>query len=192
MTRILLLTVTVVVSLASNSTAQPFSTTPPIDRQLTVSQIYNYRVSEYSPRVRVEPVVSRALASFDTPEAATISHISSMLAGDWEWFMDMWRVQSRVSLERDLVSSGITRDDIVKRWAVLRGATIELVTRIDTGIFTIVVFSTGPNSRLPVVLREETGRWYLTDELKDDPGLSAGPSLNWGPDGKASISKVIR
>ncbi len=172
--------------------SQTYQMSIPVKREVTVELHYNYSIREYTPRIQVAVLESAARASYESPEAAATSHVSAMIAGDWEWFLGTWTAQFGRSLERDLQAQGIAREAVLRKWEALKNAKVEFSSRIDTGSFAIVTLAVSTGGTLIVPLKVVDRQWRVTNELKDDPALSAGPQLKWGPDGKAVIQKVVR
>jgi hypothetical protein len=115
-----------------------------------------------------------------------------MIAGNLDWFIGMWSKESASAIEDDLARQGLTHEAIAAKWMSLKQGTIELVSRIDTGPYVVITFAPNASSRLVAVLKQDKGKWQLTNELKDDPALASGPAIVWGADGKTTISRVVR
>jgi hypothetical protein len=156
----------------------PFYPTGPGQvKQFVVENIYTYERLVYSPAIVIQRVV-RDKASYATPEQALVSHLSAMLAGDYEWWLSGWDKGSQKYLDERSKQVNRTPADWRALWAkALVGDQIVLTERLETGPF-------GPYVMLVYVLRDkagkdtfkttyvaklEAGRWVATQELAEDP-----------------------
>lgn len=163
---------------AGQTSSSPYPTTASVVGKVTVETTYYFARRDYQPPVPV-PNVS-ATASFDTPEAAVMASISAMTRKDFEAFRSMWDESSRRMMEAKDRELGQTRETWVAAWDRIftRGARTELVSRIDSGDYVIVVYrvvDADPNEKpveMQAVLKLQGKRWVMTQELSGDPVFS--------------------
>jgi hypothetical protein len=170
---------------AQNEPAPPpvFPAGPPASGSVIVENEYRFTVRQYTPAVDVV-VVPRAKATDDNPEAAAIAGISAMVSQDFDWFRSTWDRASVAILE--------ARDKEMKQDATFwtrawqrafTGKKIQLVSRIDTGGYVIIVYrvlgsaargntsAENADIELSTVLKRDGDRWLATQELAQDPVL---------------------
>ena len=153
---------------------------PKVDKVVEVRQFF-YRTMAYEPMVRVRPV-AKADAGYDTPEAAAISSISAMLAGDLTWFRSTWDDAARALMENNDRDAGRSADYWPNLWRErLSDKQMHLTHRIETGTYVLIAYRASPvdatntdpaqSFDLITVLHEVDGRWVATQELMEDPVL---------------------
>jgi hypothetical protein len=179
------------ISLESN-----FEMLPVRKRQIIVQRIYNYEIREYRPSPSIGLLASAREASYKSPEETVIANVSAMMTQDWNWFLNTWSESSARQIKEDSESRGLTTENLVAKWAGLKGKKLAFVSRIDTGKYVIVTYDlvdeAGQKSRSLAPMMLENGRWLLTNDLHDDPALTAGLGLDWDSNGRAVVTKVIR
>lgn len=197
---IMLRTCTIAVAflwLGSRAVGQPkpqaqFTTTPTAKKQIVVELVYNYELADYTPPVPVRALSSSAEAVYTSPEGAVIANLSAMLAKDWQWFIDGWTAASAKGIEADLLKQNLTHQQMVNKWDMFKKGEKELVSRIKTGDFVIITYTTGAGGKMFAVVKRENGLWHLTNELSDDPILTVGLKLVFDNNGTAVIKRVVR
>jgi hypothetical protein len=151
---------------------------------------YRFQVREYRPHRELVPV-TREKASYATPEDAATAYFSALFAVDRAWWKASWVEAAGERTDRAAREAEASAKDELARatfsWERIqrdeyRGKEIEFTHRIDTGRFVALLYEVeDPRQTVPhvppdpprvVVLREENGRWLVTDELrKNDPVL---------------------
>ncbi len=180
------------IAVGQSSLQLQFTTTPPVKRQIVVERTYNYELMDYAPHAPIRPLNSSREAVFTSPEGAVISNVSAMLAKDWQWFIDGWTPESAKAIEDDLQRQGITHQSMVNKWGPLKEGPKELISRINTGDYVIITYTTSANGKMFAVVKRENRLWHLTNDLHDDPILTAGLNLAWDDSGTAVIKRVVR
>lgn len=72
-------------------------------------------VGTYVPPMSVN-AVTRGTASYLTPEDAAVAFLSSMAAGDYDWWLSIWSTESRAAMEKHYRDTGRKPADIVANW----------------------------------------------------------------------------
>jgi len=158
-----------------------FPTLPPTEEALTAVNIYNYTESLFDPPLVVEQL-PEGVESFETPVKAMITRVSTMMAGDFDAFMETWEPESRVeTAERD-ADLGRTPLNYVQTWAsIFDVARTTLIRRIETGRYVILTYKYVSEDgealsemEFPAVFAKVDGEWLASQDLaRDDlPELS--------------------
>jgi hypothetical protein len=154
-----------------------YPTTPPVVSKVVVESTYYFARRDYQPPVPVPNVGTTT--SFDTPEGAAIASISAMKARDFDRFRSMWDEPSRKMMEAKDLELGQTPETWTEAWErVLTNRTAELVSRIDSGDYTIIAYrlvspdSTVKPIEMQAVLKAKGKRWFLTQDMSADPVFS--------------------
>jgi hypothetical protein len=163
-----------------------------VKKQIVVELTYNYTQTDYSPPVEFRPLGDKASASLNTPEAAVISYVSAMIAGDWQWFISGWTSDSAKGIEDELRNQGVTHESMVQRWQAFKNGPHQLISRVDTGNYAMITYLAGSPTKLFAVVKNDGGVWHLTNELADDPMLAGGSQVVFDANGKAVIRKTVR
>jgi len=149
--------------------APRFPTSSPETDEVVVEQIYRFRVRQFTPPVRVQPV-DRSKAGYSTPEDALIAQCSAALAGDYDWWLAGWDKAGK-----DAVSKR-GADYWKKNWRDLLGSrTFVLLRRAETEGAVIYEYKLDPPPQIAelaqgtIVFRQEAGRWANTRALAEDP-----------------------
>jgi len=177
------------------SWARPaFPTKPAEDKVITTVDTYNYTVSSYTPAVQVAPIVRNA-ASFATPEAATVTQFSAMIARDVDWFSTTWTPASWAETEAYNAAIGRTPDEMSRLWqSVFAAARPIVIRRIDTGPYTIITYKyVAPDGKplldieMPLILEKFEGRWLATQALRKDSFPVLSPWITGESEHEATV-----
>src|SRR5689334_13509891 len=185
----------IVLCCASNSqqsATQQMAMTQPDKKQIVMENIYNYEIRQYRAPTTLDVATIPSESGYTSPESTVRSYISAMMAKDWQWFLQGWTHESANEIEQENKNKGISVPTITSRWNNFVGKRIELVSRIDTGQYAVVVYqlvaSDGTVSKSFAPMKHENGKWLLTNDLRDDPLLTAGLNLNWTSEGRAVVT----
>lgn len=156
-----------------------YPTASPAVQNLVVEEKYYYTVAPYEPAVVVPPV-SRTEATYRTPEEATIASISAMRTLDFDWFREVWEPASRRVLEERDRSTGQTPQFWKEAWqrAFSKYPRVELAHRIRTDEYVLISYrlvnpsNPAESLEMTAVLKRQDGRWFMTQDLADDPVLA--------------------
>jgi hypothetical protein len=155
-----------------------FKTKEPRQKELVIEYVYSFREVEFDPPIQIKPFKSSTEASYDSPEAAVMSHFSAMYAKDYQWFQRTWSKESQKLNEEDDRKKERTSEFWLNLWdKVLSGKRVELTHRIESGKYVLINYRLIPISGGPatfedlLALTTENGRWVLTQELASDPLL---------------------
>jgi hypothetical protein len=168
-----------------------YPSTPRKQSQFTVQYVYNYAQSNYTPAVTL-PLVSRAAAKRDTPEAALIAFYSAMRSGDYEAWLQCWDEPSR----RDLVAKTKEQKNGPEYWRALwrqfyTGRRFVLMDRLETVNYVILDVQiedpNKPGQNMPdsEVLVGHEGQWWVSNAFTND-----GLVMNY--DTSAPTNKVTK
>lgn len=145
--------------------------------------IHRFTERTYDPPYRLKDFERMPKAdTLETPEEALASLTSAMSRVDWDWWIQQWDRPSRRRLARLLKMQGIGKERFIEIWAaVAKGERFVATRRIDMPGY-VIIYSrreTADDSemeaRSPLALkRDASGRWWLTNELKDHPVYSYG------------------
>jgi hypothetical protein len=169
--------------------AIPYLTATPKLERIVVEQSYYFTRAEYRPPVQVSSV-ARVASSAATPEDSVVALISSMRAGDFEWFRSLWTPESRKMMEDRDKKLGRGPGFWVDKWReVVQGKQAILTHRIRTGEYVLIAYklvAAPPSGAQPpkeeeaftstAALRKVDGKWSLTQELASDPVASYWPN----------------
>ena len=156
-----------------------FPTTSPEFKSVVEERVYFFTVRTYDPPVAVTPLATRSEASFDNPENSAITHLSAMVAGDYDWWLSTWsKTSHKMMTERDK-KAGRSPDFWKEAWRkVFSNRTIELTQRVETGDYVIIAFKliskSNPKSKeiqSELVLKKFNQKWLGTQDLNSDPVL---------------------
>ena len=144
-----------------------FPSTKRVQRLFTVAYAYDYAYSMYTPAASL-PIVSRAAAKLDTPEAAAIAYTSAARTGD----LDALAAASdppeakllRAQIADPAMGAARIKADVAKMFP---GKTVELLARIEVNGYVILdIHASGsPLRYLPLTFRLNGGSWYFTNDL---------------------------
>ena len=147
--------------------------------QVVIEDEYRFIVRRYEPSVRVT-TVTKATASYATPEDAAIAQISAMLAGDFGWFVETWDPQSAQLMAARDKAQNQDASFWTQTWQrSLAGKRAELVARVDSGPYVVIEYrmvgvAAGGSQEsfdLTTVVKLHEGRWRNTQDLSQDPVL---------------------
>lgn len=154
-----------------------YPTTAPIVSKVVVESTYYFVRRDYQPPIPVANLGTTA--GFDTPEGTAIASISAMKARDFDRFRSLWDEPSRKIMEAKDLELGQSREAWTEGWKrVFTNRTVELVSRIDSGDYTIIAYrllSPDPAVKpieMQAVLKAVGKRWFLTQDMSTDPVLS--------------------
>lgn len=148
----------------------------PVAKEIVVEESYQFRMYEFKPPATFEPI-KKELASYASPEEALTSHLSSIIAGDADWFVRGWMAGERESqrLELPIRTTAWKQFTLGRRYVVhARGETLGYV-------FFDIELQAGPGGPAPqeealrwdlLVLGRENGEWLATQALRRDPVLA--------------------
>lgn len=163
---------------AAFAAAPVFPATAPETRRLVVEDSYFFQVRTFTPAVKVK-YVTRAAASYRTPEDAAIARISALVAHDFAWFRSGWTEQAQAVLEAQDKRTGQTPTFWVNLWQkVFANRQIELTHRIETGEYVLIAYRIigagegGKDVEMIDALKKENEQWLGTQEVSSDPVLS--------------------
>jgi hypothetical protein len=174
---LLAVTISFLAPIANSQVAnERFKLSPAEKRQFVVENIFNYTRQEFDPPVVVQQI-KRTGANYSTPEDAFISHVSAMISGDYDWWLSGWTADAQNYLKAQDQKLKRTPENWKTAWSgVLSGKQVVLLERLETGPYTILVYSlrTPPPDgketfRSLYAARIEAGRWLATQELENDP-----------------------
>lgn len=159
------------------------STTKPVDKTLTIVNIYRYKEMSISPPVMIDPILKNE-QRYGTPEEAMISRVSAMMALDYEWWLNTWDPASRILFQEKERASDRTKDYWIQWWKdSFRFTRFTLIRHIETGPYVILTYrmmskdgkDVGRGLELPVVFRNEHGHWLVTADLSSDQLAQSSP-----------------
>lgn len=164
------------------SLAEPsFPTTDPVSRVLTVREIYFYDEAMFAPPVRV-PALPENVSDQSSPERTMVSRVSAIYQRDYDRFFEYWDEASRRIVEAELTAGAYSREDLVGNWGVLNGMDIVLTRKVEAGEYDILTYQfkvkggdDGPLLEMPVIFKEEEGRWFATQDLRQDELIATSP-----------------
>jgi hypothetical protein len=157
-------------------------------KQVIIERVTPVQVTMFETPVPVR-AVSRAEASYTTPEKAAVAFLSAMAAGDYAWWFSIWSSDSRAFLTKHYQDTGRQPADVVKYW---RGLLTEqkafLVGKAeyvrDMKPYTLVRYrttlldqATGKPFEQTLVFKVSHGRWEAVQDLLRDPVLVAAEQL---------------
>lgn len=160
-------------------TAAPiFPATAPETQRIVVEDSYFFQVRTFTPAVKVK-YITRAAASYRTPEDAAIARISALVATDFAWFRSGWTEQAQAVLEAQDKLTGQTPTFWVNLWQrIFANRQIELTHRIETGEYVLIAYRIigagegGKDVEMIDALKKDKDRWLGTQEISGDPVLS--------------------
>ncbi len=169
-----------------------FPASAPDVQRLIVEDSYFYQVRTFTPAVKVKPV-TRAAASYGTPEDAAIARISALVAGDFAWFRSGWTQQAQIVLDEQDKLTNQTPEFWKNLWAkIFTGRQVELTHRIETGEYMLIAYRVlgagkdGKDVELIDALKKVDGQWLGTQEISRDP------VLNYWRTPETPIKRIIR
>lgn len=160
-----------------------YKTGNPVEKQMTVVDVYNYREIMYDPPIVVN-LVSKKERHNGTPEEAMISRVSAMMTLDFEWWLETWDSTSRKEILENDRKAGRTKEYWIQWWKDSFGfARIMLIRRIESGPYVILTYrltneqgkDVGRNIEYPSVFHSINKKWYSTVELASDPLIPKSP-----------------
>lgn len=156
--------------------AVTYTTARPSVQKVVVEETYYYTVAPYEPVV-VVPAVTRAEATYRTPEEAAIASVSAMRTLDFEWFRELWDPASQRVLEARDRSLGQTPQFWKEAWqrAFAQHTRVELTHRIRTDDYVLISYrlvnpaNPADSLEMMTALKRQDGRWWATQDLAHDP-----------------------
>ncbi len=146
--------------------APAFPSTPRTQRSFTVSYVYDYAFSSYTPAADL-PTVVRGQAKRDTPEDAAIAFFSAQRAGDFDGFLQCWTEKDRKRIQELTKTPGMDRATALARWKQLYTGKVQLVDRIETTGYVILDVRVG-TAQMPAVFKLVEGQWLATNDLGEN------------------------
>ncbi|HEY4358884.1 MAG TPA: hypothetical protein VGN16_24265 [Acidobacteriaceae bacterium] len=143
-------------------------------RQFTVEYVYRYAQSDYTPAAKITPV-KRGESKNDTPEHLMIASISAEQSLDYDWWFSLWDSRSQAMIT-DLAK---TQKHDAAWWKAawqrsVAGKTVTLYSRLELPNDIILEYRMGAPvpatpglQTIPMPMRREGGKWFLTLELND-------------------------
>lgn len=141
--------------------------------KFVVEYVYNYTKRAYTPVIVFKPV-TRNTASYATPEQAFVSHYSAMASGDYEWWLSGWTAEAQSGIQQRNARMNRTAKSWQEIWSkALRGETIKLVERVETGPYVFIVYKMFNESGKATMhsiyaCKLVKDKWLATDELSED------------------------
>lgn len=141
--------------------------------KFVVEYVYNYTKRAYTPEI-VFKAVTRNAASYATPEQAFISHYSAMASGDYEWWLSGWTTEAQGGIQQRNARMNRTAKNWQEIWSkALRGETIKLVERVETGPYVFIVYKMfderGKATMQSIyACKLVKDKWLATEELSED------------------------
>lgn len=172
-----------------------YRTTPAVQKEITATEHYTYRVAEYQPPVTIQ-AVPKPSWRWTTPEEAMISRTSAMMISDYDAFMAAWDPASRAESVQSYGGSGQTEEKWLQQWKeIFAIGRMVMTRRIDTGEYAIITYrvltfdgqDVGGGLELPTVFVKNDGRWAATQALKRDPLVLQSPWVS----GQDQIERTV-
>ena len=167
-------------TLSAQSLKPKFKVSSEVTKQLIVETIYTYRVMKYEQPVTINLLTKEDQSSYSTPEDAVAAHFSAMYAGNHDWFMNSWTKDSQIKMRERDISLRRTPEFWLDTWKkILPVKTVQLVTRIESGSYVFIEYqlvsreTNQPTFHDTLALKDEDGKWRITQELAADPVLAA-------------------
>lgn len=141
--------------------------------KFVVEYVYNYTKRAYTPEIVFKAVAGKD-ASYATPEQAFIAHYSAMAAGDYAWWLSGWTTEAQSNIQLRNVKMNRTAKSWQEIWSkALRGETIKLVERVETGPYVLIVYKMFNESGKVTMhsiyaCKLVKDKWLATDELSED------------------------
>lgn len=149
-----------------------------VEKRLVMGKtVYRFMMGPYNPMAYVK-FVEKKDADYRTPEKALVTHLSAMQALDMDWARKSWDSASLAYMDDADKRGKITRQDWINRWKELTGRPhfINFRAELTSGgkKYTLIAYTAdlGPEKQGPfsfVPMRQQGGRWYLTQELRRHP-----------------------
>jgi len=172
------------------------------NKKVIVENVTTVAVGTWTPAVPVT-AVSRASASYATPEKAAVALLSAMAAGDYAWWLSIWSPEARALMTQRYQESGRTSADIVANWrGILTERPAVLVGKAEyarqRSIYALVRYRTTGGSGLTardlktgkvtdlgskdfentLAFKLSNGRWEAVQDLAADP-VFHGSGMLW-------------
>jgi hypothetical protein len=178
----------------STSAWQEPSYGPAVAHELSdQGKIHRYTEKVISPAYRLTGVPVPEESQLTRPELVLIRHAHAITQTfDWNMSNALWDPASRAAFEAQMAKFKETPEDRVKNWKEgYKGKQLELYKRLDIPgyvLFYVGVVGEPQQARqmaVPLVVKEENKRWWLTHDLRENPVASkdflaglrnAGPS----------------
>ncbi len=169
--------------------------------ELTIENVYYFHVSKYIPSTAEITLLKKPEeASYDTPEDAFISNISSLVAADYKWFQETFTSDARNWYEKTNKEHNRGREWWEEKWRkYYPGKRFVLIKRTESGEFVTITYHCMDSLKTEVKYKssrtfEKTkdGKWLATRKLPPNDPISITP-WPW-PDGETTRRerRVIR
>jgi hypothetical protein len=149
-------------------------------RELSDSgKIHRYTEQVVSPAYRLTGVPMPEESQLTRPELVLVRHAHAVTQTfDWKMSNALWDPTSRAAFEAEMAKFKETPEDRVRKWKEnYQGKHLEIYKRADVPgyvLFYVGVAGEPPENRkvaLPLVVKQEKGRWWLTHDLREHPVL---------------------
>jgi hypothetical protein len=143
-------------------------------------KIHRYTEKAVSPGYRLTGVPVPEESQLTRPELVLVRHAHAITQTfDWNMSNALWDPASRSAYEAHMAKFKQTPEDRVKNWKeVYKGKQLEIYKRLDIPgyvLFYVGIVDEPAAARemaLPLVVKEENKRWWLTHDLRENPVAS--------------------
>ena len=143
-------------------------------------KIHRYTEQVISPGYRLTGIPLPEESQLTRPELVLVRHAHALTQTfDWNMSNALWDPVSRAAFEAHMAKFKETPEERVKNWKEnYKGKQLELYKRVDIPGYVLLyvgVVGEPPAARergLPLVVKEENKRWWLTHDLRANPVAS--------------------